>query len=540
MATCAGPYPTLSKVNKKNMSTTTAPICSQSLVGLMSDPSSYPEHPHSVQVIETHISWVFLTSEYAYKLKKPIVFEFLDFSTVERRHRACLDEVRLNRRLAPDVYLGVLPITQDSAGDIRLDGQGQPIDWLVQMRRLPASDALDRILCTDRLIAAHTLTIAKHLTSFYARLLPKSIGPDIYREALDRHIRANGAALVGSLPADESRVRRIQSAQLRYLHVNAELIGNRATSGRVVEGHGDMRPEHIYLDGHPTVIDCIEFSEELRTVDIADELSFLSMECERLGNGGLGKAVFAEYQRVSGDQVPESLLAFYRCYRATVRAKVALLRSQQATGNIAGADSQLVGAYVNMADRYAKQLGPPTLLIVGGPMGSGKSTLATKLAVSFDIKLLSTDHIRHRLIGSSAAPAAYGERNYRADLRCRVYDELFRQADEQLKDGQSVVLDGTFLTYSLRDRAYDLANRYGAVSLHVQCTCPRPIACARIEKRAETGRSESEARTELYDLQTHGLEPLCADEPAITIDTTSALPQQFRAVNKELKQMASS
>ena len=173
-------------------------------------------------------------------------------------------------------------------------------------------------------------------------------------------------------------------------------------------------------------------------------------------------------------------------------------------------------------------------------MGSGKSTLAAKLAETFDIKLLSTDHIRHQLIGSSAAPAAYGEGNYRPDMRGRVYDELFRQADEQLKDGQSVVLDGTFLTCCLRDRAYDLANRNGAVSLHVQCTCPRPIAYARIEKRAETGQSESEARTELYDLQAQDLEPPWADEPAITIDTTSALPQQFRAVCDELKRLASS
>ena len=191
------------------------------------------------------------------------------------------------------------------------------------------------ILREGRLTAKQAQSIAKHLTNFYARLLPKPISPDVYREALDHHIRANGVALLGSLPADESRVRRIQSAQLRYLNVEAELIGSRATAGRVVEGHGDLRPEHIYLNGHPTVIDCIEFSEELRTVDIADELSFLGMECERLGDGGLGKAVLAEYQRMSGDQVPDSLLAFYRCYRAIVRAKVALLRSQQATDNMA-------------------------------------------------------------------------------------------------------------------------------------------------------------------------------------------------------------
>jgi predicted kinase len=249
--------------------------------------------------------------------------------------------------------------------------------------------------------------------------------------------------------------------------------------------------------------------------------------------------VLAEYQRMSGDHVPDSLLSFYRCYRAIVRAKVALLRSQQQTSNTATASGQLVGQYIDLAEQYAKRLGPPTLLIVGGLMGSGKSTLAAKLAEAFAIKLISTDHIRHYLIGSSASPAKYGEGNYRPDMRRRVYDEMFRQVDEQLTDGQSVILDGTFLTCCLRDRAYELANRHGAVSLHVQCTCARPIAYARIAKRAEARRSEFEARTELYDLQAHELEPPWADEPAITIDTTSALPEQFRAVCAELKRLAS-
>ena len=211
----------------------------------------------------------------------------------------------------------------------------QPVDWVVQMRRLPAKNALDVVLREGRLTSEQAQSIAKHLSDFYARLLPKPVSADDYREALDHHIRANGAALLGSLPDERSRIRRIQSAQLRFLNIEAELIGRRATAGRVVEGHGDLRPEHIYLDGRPIVIDCIEFSDELRTLDIADELSFLGMECERLGDGGLGETVLAEYQRVCGDHLPESLLSFYRCYRASVRAKVALIRGQQQTNDAA-------------------------------------------------------------------------------------------------------------------------------------------------------------------------------------------------------------
>ena len=520
------------------MGTTTLHDRSQSLFELMSNPSSYSDHPSSVQVVETHISWVFLTDRHAYKLKKPVRFEFLDFSTPELRHLACLDEVRLNRRSAPDVYIGVLPITRSPAGNLELNGEGQEIDWVVQMWRLPAKNALDTMLREGRLTFDQAQVVAKRLTDFYSRLLPKPLNPEAYREVLDHHVRANGIALLESLPAEESRIRRIQSAQLRYLYVEVELIDSRAAAGRIVEGHGDLRPEHIYLNGSPTIIDCVEFSDELRTIDIADELSFLAMECQRLGDGGLGESLLEEYQKECGDHLPESLLCFYRSYRAFVRAKVALIRSEQQDGQTAKSSAELVRQYIDLADRDAKQLGPPTQLIVGGLMGTGKSTLAATLADTFAVELISTDHIRHGLIGSSVVPAGYGEGSYGADMRGRVYDELFRQADELLKDGQSVVLDGTFLTCCLRNRAYALATRNNAVSLHVQCTCPRPIAYARIQRRADTGQSESEARTELYDLQAQDLEPPWADEPAITIDTTCALSQQLRAVCTELKRLA--
>jgi predicted kinase len=237
--------------------------------------------------------------------------------------------------------------------------------------------------------------------------------------------------------------------------------------------------------------------------------------------------------------LPESLLSFYRCYRASVRAKIALIRGRQQTNDAARSSSDLVRQYIDLADRYAKQLGPPILLIVGGLMGSGKSTLASELAEAFGSELISTDNIRHGLTGTSEAPACYGEGNYRPDMRSRVYDELFRQAGELLKDGQSVVLDGTFLTCCLRDRAYDLGRRNGAMCLHMNCTCPRQIAYARIQKRIETGQSQSEARTELYDLQAQDLESPWADEPTITLETTSGVSEQNRAVCAELKRLGS-
>jgi aminoglycoside phosphotransferase family enzyme/predicted kinase len=507
---------------------------SAGLVEFLSRTSSYPDRPSAVQVVETHISWVFLTDRHAYKLKKPVRFEFLDFSTPERRQQACQEEVRLNRRLAPDVYLGVLPVTQTADGLLGLGGRGTEVDWVVHMRRLPAEDALDVVLRERRLVREDASGIADHLVEFYARLPSAPVPAESYRQALERHIRANGASLLEANDVERNRIRRIQSAQLRYLMVQADWIGQRATDGRIVEGHGDLRPEHVYLVKPPAVIDCIEFSQELRTVDIADELSFLAMECQRLGDGGLGELVVARYQTTFKEPIPESLLAFYRAYRACVRAKVVLLRRRQQAPGSQSPDG-LFRQYLDLADRNAAELGAPTLVIVGGLMGTGKSTLAEALAQSFGVEVLSTDHIRRELLGASASPADYGEGHYRPEIRRQIYNELFHKADELLHGGQSVVLDGTFLTQELREQAHRLGGQHGAVSLYVHCTCPRATALARIEARARSGRSRSEARGELYDLQAQEFDPPQRDEPAVTVDTTHALRQQLETVCRELR-----
>ena len=510
-------------------------VASANVVDLLSHASSYPDHPRAVKVIETHISWVFLTDRYAYKLKKPVRFEFLDFSTPELRHHACLEELRLNRRLAPDDYIAVLPITRDSNGLLTFNGHGEEVDWVVQMRRLPAEQALNVQLREGRLTSEKAEAIARFLATFYAGLIPIRLTAGDYRRALERHIRANGAALLNSPPTIVSKVRQAQSAQLRYLTIQADTIDSRVAAGRIVEGHGDLRPEHIYLNGQPIVIDCIEFSDELRNVDIADDLSFLAMECERLDNSELGSSdlgdrVLATYQRVGGDQVPALLLAFYRSYRACVRAKVVLLRNEQRPADRSAQDGEIVQQYIDLAARHAAELGPPMLLIIGGFMGTGKSTLSAKLAETFDIEKFSTDHIRRSILGASEAPASYSEGKYQPDMRSRVYDELLRQAGDVLKNGESAILDGTFLTGCLRQQAYRLADRYGAVPLFVHCTCPRPVAYTRIQRREDAGPSESEARVELYDLQARDVESPWADEPFVEVDTTQPIAQQMSVV----------
>jgi aminoglycoside phosphotransferase family enzyme/predicted kinase len=502
----------------------------QRVVEFLSRPSAYSDTPDVVDVIETHISYVFLTDRNAYKLKKPVKFNFLDFSTPALRHAACLEELRLNRRLAPDVYLAVLPVTEGRDGALQLGGGGTELDFVVQMRRLPADKAMGRMMRENRLSTVDVRIVADFLAEFYAKLPSQFPLPGDYRRALERQIRENQSVLLQSLPDDHARIRRIHSAQLRYLQLNNELTDKRVCTGRVVDGHGDLRPEHIYLEDPPTVIDCVEFSEDLRRVDTADELNFLAMECDCIGHSEVGEIVLSTYEQVCGDKISQTLSRFYRSYRACVRAKVTLIQGQQHSNNRRQSLRRLTRRYLDWADHYALSLGRPCLIVIFGLMGTGKSTLARKLAAAFDIEYISTDHIRRSMFGASPSPSRYGEGLYRPDERARIYDEQFRQACRILDEGQSVILDGSFLTRDRRYRANEIGRRHGAVAMNLQCECPADTAIARIRKRIQLGGSESEARVDLYEAQARELQEPTDDESVIRIDTISDLSQQTRAI----------
>ncbi len=221
---------------------------SQAIVEHLSRSRSYPERPRRVEYVETHISWVFLTDRFVYKLKKPVAFDFLDFTTPELRETACRQEVELNRRLAPSVYLGVVPITLGHDGTPRLGGSGPPIDWVVKMQRLPAARSLEALLLARTLRPTEIAALATTLAESYQQLPPLTVRTSAYRQHIGEQVRGNCRELLA--PAHQlraTRVRRIQAAQLRLVEVFSEVLEYRAADGRVVEGHGDLRPEHIYF-----------------------------------------------------------------------------------------------------------------------------------------------------------------------------------------------------------------------------------------------------------------------------------------------------
>ncbi|MBS1170878.1 MAG: hypothetical protein H6R01_1796 [Burkholderiaceae bacterium] len=300
-------------------------ISLQSKIAFLSMPSNYPERPMDVNAIETHMSWVFLTDRFAYKMKKPVIHDYLDFSTLAARRRFCEEEVRLNCRLAENVYLGVLPLTLDAAGALEFAGEGQVAEWLILMRRLNGELALDHCI-SNRRVAIHALEkLGEKLARFYVNAQAERITAQQYRQRFAAGLDEIFAEL--SKPEYElppEMLNAIAQAMRAFLIRRAALFDGRVNAGRIIEGHADLRAEHVYLENEPVIVDCLEFSKDLRTVDAAGDLSFLALECERLGATEIGDLLFEIYRVTADDHPPEELVHYYQAYHACSRARIAL------------------------------------------------------------------------------------------------------------------------------------------------------------------------------------------------------------------------
>jgi aminoglycoside phosphotransferase family enzyme len=326
-------------------------------VALLKQPQTYPEQPARIEVVETHMSWVFLTDRHAYKLKKPVRYDFLDFTTLAARAKNCVEEVRLNRRLARDVYLGVVPLTVDTQGRVHVGEQGEIIDWLVKMRRLPAEYLLDQMIKAHTLQKTDIQRIALVLATFYKDSPPLEINGEQYRVQLERDVRNNLQELAEPSHAlPNALVEQSHHAQLTLLRREPELFEQRAVEERIVEGHGDLRPEHICLEPEPVIVDCLEFNRQFRIVDPADELAFLAMECEHLGAAFVQTILFQTYAQITSDSPPNRLVNFYKSYRACLRAKLAIWHTRELETAAWPKWRKLASDYLLLAGEYGRQL----------------------------------------------------------------------------------------------------------------------------------------------------------------------------------------
>ena len=323
-------------------------------VAFLSNSATHGGHP--VTCRETHMSYIFLAGDRVYKLKKPVWFPYLDFRTVKRREWMCRTELRLNRRLAPDVYLDVIPLTLSERG-FSLGGDGQVIDWLVVMRRLDEADTLEQAILSRKVTPRQVAAMTSAFVTFYRHATRIFISPETHLADWQASLNYNRRILLNArFRLSSGLVTAIDRAQRRFLALHSDLLRERVRARWVRDTHGDLRPEHIWLDDRVRVIDALEFSQRLRANDPYDEIAFLGVECERLGARWIGDAVRFRMMRAFGNGVPESLFLFYRCHRATLRARLAIAHLLEPNPRTPDKWPRQCRAYLSIAARDARRL----------------------------------------------------------------------------------------------------------------------------------------------------------------------------------------
>lgn len=476
------------------------------LVAALSDPAAYPHAVGSVAVIHTHISVVFLAGDFAYKLKKPVDFGFLDFTTLDERRHYCHEEVRLNRRLAPSVYLGVEPVTQTPAG-VRVGGAGEAVDWVVKMERLPAGasllDRLERGEVTPELLVRLANTVA----DFHAKA---ESGPHVAqfgrfdvvsRNARDNFAQSEPAVGVALSRPVLDRLRTLTDAALERLRPQIE---SRADRGVPRDTHGDLHLDHVYYfpDRAPpadlVVIDCIEFAERFRWADPVADAAFLVMDLTFRGRRDLAAAFADAYFRAANDAEGRQLLPFYVAYRAAVRGKVEGLKlgeKEIPADERAAALGRARGHWLLALGELAAPAERPGLVLVGGLPGTGKSTLARGLAERAGFAVIRADVVRKELAGLSPEARA-GADHYTPEWNDRTYAECLRRAEELLFGGGRVIVDATFGEENRRRRFLDAAARLCVPAVLLVCGSSPEVARQRIASRHGDA---SDADVEVYE-----------------------------------------
>lgn len=484
------------------------------LVESLSDPAFYPEPTTAVEVIQTHISWIFLTDTRAYKVKKPVNFGFLDYTTLERRRTMCEREVTLNARLCPDTYLGVVEI-REKDGRLSLGGPGETVEVAVQMVRLPEQRMLRRVLERGEGDGPMFERIARIVADFHARCetseeIQRLKGLDGVRFNCDENF-AQTEKYVGSLVPWRS-YELVKNSTALFLERHARLFERRAREGRVRDGHGDLHLDSICVTEPVRIFDCIEFNERFRYADVAEEVAFLAMDLEFHGYPYFARAFVNAYHASSRDDELLTLLDFYKCYRAYVRAKINSFQvdDPHIPGERKGAIGALAARYYELAERYARALNPQRLFITCGLTGSGKSTLARALGSRYALKVIRSDEVRKELLGLESTDrrwVAFNTGEYAPAITERTYATMLRRAEELLVLGHSVVLDGCFTKREQRRPVVEAARRLGVPFLLLECRTSEAVIRDRLERRAAKNGTVSDGRWEIYRKQVEEWEP---------------------------------
>jgi aminoglycoside phosphotransferase family enzyme/predicted kinase len=476
----------------------------------LAQPGAYAHRPRTVEVRETHISWVFLAGERAFKLKKPVVLEFVDYGSAARRHELCREEVRLNRRLAPDIYLGVRGVARTDSG-VELTSEDDPraIEFVVEMRRYDERRTLAALLERGELDGGQVRAVGGVLARFHERARRVQSGSARVL-ALERRFERNVHELVGRIeaPGELDRVQALTRFAHAFIARHGAVLEHRARQGRVREGHGDLRAEHVMVNGDVRVVDCVEFDRSLRELDVGDDLSFLVQDLVARGAGPLAELLVAAYRDAGGDPGEDSLIAFFATYRALVRAKVALVRAGQLppAGGAVRRELERAGDLMALAERFAWRARLPLVIVVCGLPASGKSHLAQALSALCGLPHVSSDVTRKQLRGLQPTERAPGD-TYSLEWNIRTYTELARQAADEVERGGGAIVDATFR--HVADRvAFTSALGGAAPLLFIECQAPRSVRLERAARRQQLPERVSDADVAVVSREQRSWEPL--------------------------------
>ena len=488
----------------------------------------YPVRPDRVDVRETHISWVFLAGDRAYKLKKPLVLPFLDYGTPQRRREMCREEVRLNRRLGPEVYLGVRAVAaSDDGPTLAAENDPRAVDYLVEMRRYDERRTLAAKLERGELNRGEVVALARVLARFHAHALrvATSVVPAL---AVERRMTENFHELlaIAEQRAEIEWVLALERFAHAFVVAHAHMLDARARGGLVREVHGDLRAEHVLLEETVQVVDCIEFDRGLREIDTADDLAFLVMDLVASGAERFARMLVRAYRHAGGDPGEDRLIAFYAAYRALVRAKVALLRAAQhpASSSEHGRESAAARNLLALAERFAWQARLPLVVVICGVPAAGKSHLAQALAEVSRLPHLSSDVTRKRLAGIGSQKRA-GDRIYSTDLNRMTYAELGRRAAGTAAACGGALVDATFRHRADREA---FADAFGAAAplLFVECQAPMRELAERAALRDHQPTRVSDASLSVVMRESSAWEPLDELAPEAHVTLRSDRPAE--------------
>jgi len=503
------------------------------LMTAMLEPEFYPKPPSEVIHKETHISDVFLAGDVVYKVKKPVRFSFLDYSTLAKRRHFLHEELRLNRRLAPSVYLAIVSITNEGK-DWQLGGEGKPIEYALVMRRLPEKRFLSFLLETHQVTPAMMAELAELLARFHSQAEKvKLINGADYVEAVKSQWSENLAdfePFLGKL-IDSETFDLLKDFGARFIERHRDLLMRRVADSWVRDVHGDLHCEHVcFAPDGIQIFDCIEFSAKLRQCDLASEMAFLTMDLEARGGGSLVGGFLGRYGALLGDPDLLELLPFYKCYRALVRCKVHALRSH-------GADST-AAHYCRFAIRYTWEPLKPFLVIIGGLTGSGKSVLARELGERLGMPVINSDTVRKAMAGKSGPELArFNEGVYSPRATEKTYAKMAREAEKQIVNGTGAILDATFGLRAHREKILRLAEKHKVPLTVIICSASEDTTKARLARRAAAGKDISDGRWEIYLEQKPAYEPVVEIPPAsfLEMNTERPLGEITRACERFLR-----